>query len=177
MSERELATACGLEGLYRIVVDVAPGSDAQRVMVDWTTALRYGGLVAYGRRNHSSDKALPARSGLNGLSIAFPVVFVSLSTFMIAGTLARAVHVQRAQIAQLKALGYSALQVGAHYLKFAVVIVLAGLLAGAVGESGLVPMSFPSTISFSGSPLFHSIPTTPPWVSRLELVWLRHLLA
>ncbi len=135
MNERELAAACGLDGAFnRIVMDVAPGSDAQRVMVEVDRLLSpYGGLVAYGRRNHSSDKALTGEiEVLNGLSVAFPVVFLSISTFMIAGMLARAVHVQRTQIAQLKALGYSALQVGAHYLKFALVIVVAGLLAGGV---------------------------------------------
>jgi putative ABC transport system permease protein len=90
-------------------------------------------LTAYGRRNHSSDKALNGEIQiLKGLSIAFPVVFLSISTLMIAGLLARSVHVQREQIAQLKALGYSALQLGAHYLKFALVIIASGLLLGIV---------------------------------------------
>ena len=135
MRERELAAVCGLEGAFnRISIDLAPGSNAERVMAEVDRALLpYGGLTAYGRRNHSSDKALNGEIQiLKALSIAFPVVFLGISTLMITGLLARAVHVQREQIAQLKALGYSALQLGAHYLKFALVIVASGLLIGVV---------------------------------------------
>jgi putative ABC transport system permease protein len=135
MRERELAAVCGLEGAFnRISIDLAPGADAERVMAEVDRALLpYGGLTAYGRRNHSSEKALDGEIRiLKALSIAFPVVFLGISTLMIAGLLARSVHVQREQIAQLRALGYSALQVGAHYLKFALVIIASGLLIGAV---------------------------------------------
>ena len=136
MRERELAAVCGLDGAFnRISIDLAPGSDADRVTAEVDRALLpYGGLTAYGRRNHSSDKALNGEIQiLKGLSIAFPAVFLGISTFMVAGLLARSVHVQREQIAQLKELGYSALQVGAHYLKFALVIIAAGLIIGIVG--------------------------------------------
>jgi putative ABC transport system permease protein len=136
MRERELAAVCGLDGAFnRISIDLAPGSDAARVMAEVDRALLpYGGLTPYERRNHSSDKALNGEIQiLKGLSIAFPAVFLGISTFMVAALLARSVHVQREQIAQLKALGYSALQVGAHYLKFALVIVASGLIIGIVG--------------------------------------------
>ena len=135
MRERELAAVCGLNGAFnRLSIGLAPGSNAERVMAEVDrTLLPYGGLTAYGRRNHSSDKALNGEIQiLKGLSIAFPVVFLGISTLMIAGLMARSVQVQRAQIAQLKALGYSALQLGAHYLKFALVIIASGLLVGIV---------------------------------------------
>ncbi|HEU4679246.1 MAG TPA: FtsX-like permease family protein, partial [Terrimicrobiaceae bacterium] len=133
MKERELAAAYGLEGAFnRIVVDVAPGVDVRSVMGEVDRILApYGGLTAYERANHSSDKALNGEIKILGaLSVAFPLVFLSLSTFMIAGLLARAVYMQREQIAQLKALGYSAVQIGRHYLKFTLAIVAFGLLAG-----------------------------------------------
>ena len=133
MKERELAAVCGLDGAFnRLSIDLIPGADAQRVMAEVDRVLLpYGGLTAYGRRNHSSDRALNGEIQiLKALSIAFPVVFLGISTFMIAGLLARSVHVQREQIAQLKALGYSAAQVGLHYLKFAFVIVALGVLIG-----------------------------------------------
>ena len=126
MRERELAVVCGPDGSFnRISFDLASGSDADRVMTEVDRALLpYGGLTAFERRNHSSDKALNGEIQiLKALSIAFPAVFLGISTFMIAGLLARSVHVQPEQIAQLKALGYSALQVRAHYLKFALVII------------------------------------------------------
>lgn len=115
MRERELAAVCGLDGAFnRISIDLAPGSDAERVMAEVDRALLpYGGLTAYGRRNQPSEKALDGEIQiLKALSIAFPVVFLGISTFMITGLLARSVHVQREQIALLKALGYSALQLG-----------------------------------------------------------------
>ena len=49
---------------------------------------------------------------------------------MIAGLLARAVYMQRENIAHLRRSAYSAAQIGQHYLKFAVVIITVGLLAG-----------------------------------------------
>jgi putative ABC transport system permease protein len=49
--------------------------------------------------------------------------------------LARLVRLQREQIAQLKALGYSSWQVGRHYLNYAFIIVVLGTLTGgAVGR-------------------------------------------
>ena len=108
MNERELAAAYDLDGAFnRIVVDLAPQAEVRRVMVEVDRVLSpYGGLTAYERRNHSSDKHLTGEINiLKALAFAFPIVFLSISTFMIAGLLARAVYMQREQIAQLKALG------------------------------------------------------------------------
>ena len=60
---------------------------------------------------------------LRGLSVAFPAVFLSIAAFMTSAVLTRLIRLQREQIAQLKAFGYSSAQVGWHYLKFALVIV------------------------------------------------------
>jgi putative ABC transport system permease protein len=133
MNERELAAAYDLDGAFnRIVIDLAPRAQVRRVMAEVDRILSpYGGLTAYERRDHSSDKPLAGEiSILKALAFAFPTVFLSISTFMIAGLVARAVYMQREQIAQLKALGYSGAQIGQHYLKFAVVIIAVGVLAG-----------------------------------------------
>ena len=60
MNERELAAAYDLDGAFnRIVVDLAPQAEVRRVMVEVDRVLSpYGGLTAYERRNHSSDKHL-----------------------------------------------------------------------------------------------------------------------
>ncbi len=135
MNERDLATAYDLDGAFNnVVVDVAPGEDAAPVMAELDRLLEpYGGLVAYDRRDHASAKQLDDEIAmLNGMSVAFPVVFLSIATFMTSAVLARVIRLQREQIAQLKAFGYSSGQVGLHYLKFAFVIVAIGLLAGGV---------------------------------------------
>ena len=54
---------------------------------------------------------------------------------MVNAVLARLVRLQREQIAQLKALGYSSFQVGFHYLKFALVIVVLGTIIGSAAGS------------------------------------------
>lgn len=137
MNERDLATANDLDGAFNnVVVDVAPGQDTAPVMAEIDRILEpYGGLIAYDRRDHASAKQLDDEIQiLNGMSVAFPVVFLSIATFMTSAVLARVIRLQREQIAQLKAFGYSARQVGVHYLKFALVIVGIGLGGGgAVG--------------------------------------------
>lgn len=140
MNERDLATAYDLDGAFNnVVVDVAPGVNTAPVMAELDRLLEpYGGLIAYDRRDHASAKQLDDEIGiLNGMSVAFPVVFLSIATFMTGAVLARVIRLQREQIAQLKAFGYSSRQVGMHYLKFALVIVCIGLLSGGVAGAWL----------------------------------------
>ncbi len=133
MNERELAGAFKLDGAFNdVIVDVAPGAETSSVMAEVDRVLApYGGLVAYGRRDHASAIRLDDELRvLRGLSVAFPAVFLSIAAFMSSAVLTRLVRLQREQIAQLKALGYSSRQVGWHYMKFALVIVAAATLVG-----------------------------------------------
>ena len=135
MNERDLATANDLDGAFNnVIVDIAPGLLTAPVMAEIDRLLEpYGGLIAYDRRDHSSAKQLNDEIAmLNGMSIAYPIVFLSIATFMTSAVLARVIRLQREQIAQLKAFGYSSRQVGLHYLKFALVIVAIGLLLGGI---------------------------------------------
>ncbi len=137
MNERELAKALELDGAFNnVLLDLAPGVPARPVMAALDRLLApYGGLTAYDRRDHASAKQLNDELMiLRGLSVAFPTVFLSIAAFMSSAVLSRLVRLQREQIAQLKAFGYSSREVGWHYLKFALVIVaLATLLGGAMG--------------------------------------------
>jgi len=137
MNERELATALELDGAFNnVIVDLAPGASAASVMAELDRLLEpYGGLMAYGQKDQVSAIRLDDELRvLRGLSVAFPAVFLSIAAFMASAVLTRLVRLQREQIAQLKAFGYSSLQVGVHYLKFAVVIVaVATLLGGLAG--------------------------------------------
>lgn len=136
MNERDLATAYDLDGAFNnVVVSLAPGASSAPVMAELDRLLEpYGGLIAYDRTDHASAKQLDDEIAiLNGLSVAFPIVFLSIATFMTSAVLARVIHLQREQIAQLKAFGYSSRQVGGHYLKFALIIVIIGLGIGGAG--------------------------------------------
>ncbi len=57
-----------------------------------------GGLIAYDRRDHASAKQLDDEIAiLNGMSVAFPIVFLSIATFMTSAVLARVIRLQREQ--------------------------------------------------------------------------------
>lgn len=137
MNERDLARAFKLDGAFNnVLVDVAPGGDEASVMAELDRVLApYGGRVAFNRRDHPSATRLADELRvLRGLSVAFPAVFLSIAAFMSSAVLTRLIRLQREQIAQLKAFGYSSAQVGGHYLKFAIVIVtLATLVGGSAG--------------------------------------------
>ncbi|MEQ1859595.1 MAG: FtsX-like permease family protein [Chthoniobacteraceae bacterium] len=137
MNERELADAFQLDGAFNdVLVDAAPGADLASVIAEVDRMLApYGGRIAYGRRDHPSAVRLDDELRvLRGLSVAFPAVFLSIAAFMSSAVLTRLVRLQREQIAQLKALGYSSRQIGLHYMKFAIVIVaLATLIGGIAG--------------------------------------------
>ena len=136
MNERELATALDLEGAFNnVVVDVAPGGDTLAVIAELDDRLaNYGALGAISRRDHPSAVRLNDELAvLRTLAVAFPLVFLSIAAFMASAVLSRLVRLQREQIAQLKAFGYSARQVGVHYFQFALVIVAIGTLAGGLG--------------------------------------------
>jgi putative ABC transport system permease protein len=138
MNERELSGAFRLDGAFNnVLVDVAPGANTSAVMAEVDRVLApYGGRVAYNRRDHASATRLDDELRvLRGLSVAFPAVFLSIAAFMSSAVLTRLVRLQREQIAQLKALGYSSGQVGWHYLKFALIIVAAATLVG--GSAGM----------------------------------------
>ena len=135
MNERALAIALSVEGAFNnVVARTAPEEGTASVMAELDRMLApYGGLVAYDRRDHPSAVRLNDEVNvLRSLSVAFPAVFLSIAAFMTGAVLSRLIRLQREQIAQLKALGYSSREVGVHYLKFALVIVVAGTVLGGI---------------------------------------------
>ncbi len=138
MNYRSLAVAYNLDGAFNdYCVDLAPGAPAGPVMSEIDRLLApYGAYGSYTRRDHPSAQRLDDEIRvLHALSVAYPLVFLSVAAFMVNAVLARLVRLQREQIAQLKALGYSSFQVGFHYLKFALVIVVLGTIIGSIAGS------------------------------------------
>jgi putative ABC transport system permease protein len=133
---KELATAFQLYGAFNnLALTLAPGASEGEVIaaVDRIIA-PYGGRGAYGRQNHPSHRRVDDEIRvLQGLSVAFPVVFLSVAAFMVNSVMSRQIALQREQIAMLKACGFSNRQVGVHYFKFSLAIVVGGVLFGAVG--------------------------------------------
>lgn len=136
MNYEALATAYNLDGAFNdLCLDLAPGASAMPVIAEIDRQLRrYGSAGAYVRDEQASAQRLNDElEVLHMLSLAYPLVFLSVSAFMMNAVLARMVRLQREQIAQMKALGYASRQVGMHYLKFVIVIGVFGTLIGGVG--------------------------------------------
>lgn len=135
MNYQAVAVAYNLDGAFNdFCADLAPGATAGPVMAEMDRLLSdYGAFGAYTRVDHPSARRLDDEIRvLQALSVAYPLVFLSVAAFMVNAVLARLVRLQREQIAQLKALGYSSFQVGFHYLKFALVIVVLGTIFGSM---------------------------------------------
>jgi putative ABC transport system permease protein len=135
MNYRALAVAYNLDGAFNdVCVDLAPGAAAEPVIEGIDRLLsRYGSGGAYTRKEQASAQRLDDELRvLHSLAVAYPLVFLSVAAFMVNAVLARIVRLQREQIAQMKALGYSSWQVGAHYLKFVLVIGVLGTLVGGI---------------------------------------------
>lgn len=135
MNERELAAAFDLDGAFNsVVIDAAPGADPRAIIAGLDRLLEpYGGRAAHDRTQHASARMLEDElKGLRASAFAFPAIFLSIAAFMTSAALTRLVRLQREQIAQLKAFGYSSGAVGWHYLKFALVVVAGATAAGAL---------------------------------------------
>lgn len=147
MNYRALAVAYNLDGAFNdVTIDLAPGAAPEPVIEEMDRLLaKYGAGGAYTRREQASAQRLNDELRvLTSLSVAYPLVFLSVAAFMVNAVLARIVRLQREQIAQMKALGYSSRQVGIHYLKFVLVIGVLGTVIGGIGGrlmgAGLVDM-------------------------------------
>jgi putative ABC transport system permease protein len=136
MNYRALAVAYNMDGAFNdVCIDLAPGADAGPVIAEMDRLLApYGSGGAYTRKDQASAQRLDDELRvLHSLAVAYPLVFLSVAAFMVNAVLARIVRLQREQIAQMKALGYSSRQVGIHYLKFVFVIGTLGTIIGAIG--------------------------------------------
>lgn len=135
MPYKELATAFQMYGAFNnVALTLAPGASERAVIAAVDRLLApYGNRGAFGRADHPSDRRVDDELRvLQGLSIAFPVVFLSVAAFMVNSVMSRQIALQREQIAMLKACGFSNAQVGRHYFKFSLVIVAVGLVIGTV---------------------------------------------
>ena len=71
--------------------------------------------------------------GLRSAGMIAPTIFLCVAAFLLNVVLTRLTSLQREQIAALKAFGYTNLQIAWHYMKFVLLITLAGGLIGTFG--------------------------------------------
>ncbi|MGE5285198.1 MAG: ABC transporter permease [Actinomycetota bacterium] len=135
MGRKALASASGMEGAFNdLSATLTPGASPQDAVGRIDALLsRYGGLGAYTRDDQASHRYLTEEfRQLGTLASIFPVIFLGVAAFLLNVVVGRLVSLQRDQIGILKAFGYSNADVGMHYVKLIVLIVLVGA-AGGIG--------------------------------------------
>ncbi|HEY6012176.1 MAG TPA: FtsX-like permease family protein, partial [Nitrospirota bacterium] len=133
MSRKALGTAYDMDGAFNdVVLTLSPGAKADDVINRLDAVLdRYGGIGAYDRKDQMSNRFLNEEfRQLQRFAEIFPAIFIGVAAFLLNVVISRIVSTQREQIAALKAVGYSNAQVGVHYAKLVLGIVLLGVLGG-----------------------------------------------
>lgn len=137
MHERGLASAFDMAGAFNdISLRLTPDASLQEVLATVDRVLTpYGGRGAIPRSLQMSAWALDNElSQLQTFGLLIPAIFLGVAAFVLHVALTRALTLQRTQIAALKALGYADRAVAWHYIKWALAIASAGVIAGiAVG--------------------------------------------
>lgn len=128
-----LAAASNLQHAFNdVALILAPGASTSQVIERLDSMLApYGSLGAYAREDQLSHHFLEnelAQDRVTGTIL--PAIFLGVAAFLIHSILLRLTALQRTQIAILKSFGYSNLAVGLHYLKFALLTVMTGGIAG-----------------------------------------------
>ncbi len=133
MARTPLASAYDMESAFNnVTLTLAPRTALEDVLDRLDDLLdRYGGQGAYGRKDQLSHHFLAEElRQLETLATVFPVIFFGVAAFLLNVVVTRLIGQQREEIAALKAFGYSNLDVGLHYVKLVVAVVLIGILIG-----------------------------------------------
>lgn len=137
MERRALASAYDMEGGFnQASLNLSPSASVPEVLTRVDDAMEtFGGQGAIARdRQFSSWMLENELNQLQTFGFIVPMIFLAVAAFVLNVAMARALALQRPQIAALKALGYSNVQLGWHYLKWAMLIAATGAAGGiAVG--------------------------------------------
>ena len=133
MGREALESAFDLDGAFNdICLSLTRGASDDAVIDDLDKLLdRYGGLGAYRRDDHVSHAFLKSElDQLRTVGTIIPPIFIVVAAFLLNTVLGRLIEIEREQIGTLKAFGYSNLQVGEHYVKYALIIAAIGIIIG-----------------------------------------------
>ncbi len=136
MGREVLGPVFDMEGAFNeIFVSLSPEANELAVIENMDELLApYGGLGAYAREDQPSHMIMQGELDQNRImGSVIPAIFLLVAVFLLHIVLGRLISTQRGEIAVLKAFGYTDLEVGGHFLLFAVLSVLVGTVIGAVG--------------------------------------------
>jgi putative ABC transport system permease protein len=133
MDQQALSAAFDMEGGFNdVALGLAPGASVEEAIAQLDRILQpYGGLGAIPRALQLSNWTLENElNQLQSFGFLLPLIFLMVAAFILNIALTRSLALQRPQIAALKALGYSNLSLGWHYMKWALLIGSAGVIIG-----------------------------------------------
>jgi putative ABC transport system permease protein len=133
MGEQALAGLLDMAGTFNdVTLSVAAGASSADIVARLDRLLDpYGGLGAMPRSLQLSHWTLENElSQLQRFGFLLPLLFLSVAGFTLNVALGRAMALQRAQIATLKAVGYTNLAIGWHYMKWALLVAGSGVAIG-----------------------------------------------
>jgi putative ABC transport system permease protein len=135
-----VAPSFQMEGAFNdLVLRLQPGADERQVLDAVDRIVEpYGGMSAYGRSQQLSNRFLAGELlQLGQMSTFIAGIFLGVAAFLVNVVMSRLVHLQRAQIATLRAIGYRSSEVGRHYLVLILVVALVGAIVGTGGGAYL----------------------------------------
>jgi putative ABC transport system permease protein len=147
MTEKTLQRLLKMSGGYNsITAKIDQSTEMQDVITAVDRILKpYGSLGAYGRDRQISNMFVEDEISQQRVSSIFiPAIFLAIATFLINIITSRLVALHRAQIASLKAMGYTRTEVSAHYLKLIFIMTLVGAIPG-IGIGALLGRWMSST--------------------------------
>lgn len=135
MERRALASAFRMEGGFNdLALSLSPGAVEEEVIARIDHLLApYGGTGAIPRARQLSHWFLANEiEQLKGSAKVIPVIFLGVAAFLLNVVLSRMVHVDRGQIAAMKAMGRSDTELALHTLSWALAVALVGAAIGIV---------------------------------------------
>jgi putative ABC transport system permease protein len=134
MGREALEAAYDLDGAFNdLAVAVRRGAAVEPVIRAVDTLLApYGGSNALPRAEQQSNWfVMNEIDQLQTMARILPAIFLAVAAFLTYMVLVRLIDVERSEIGLLKAFGYTNLEIAWHYLEFAAVIAVAGIVLGA----------------------------------------------
>ncbi|MFN0317161.1 MAG: ABC transporter permease [Burkholderiales bacterium] len=140
MGQKRLAAAFNMDGAFNTAaLRLAHDGSARAVVAAVDRILGpYGSIGAFARDEQMSHRTLTQEINQQRVfGLVLPAVFLGVAVFLLNVVLSRQIGTQRGQIAALKALGRPDWEIGLHYLKFVLVIVVIGSLIGVAAGARL----------------------------------------
>ncbi len=133
MGREALGNAFDLDGAFNSVL-LALGRNAnEREVIDRLDRLLdpYGATGAFGRDDQPSHQFVSSElEQMQTMGFVMPPIFLAVAAFLLNVVVSRLIEIEREQIGLLKAFGYSDWAVSMHYVKYVLVMALAGAAVG-----------------------------------------------